>query len=98
MTTTPRGTNKPRTTDTSRTTTPPPPRTLKEAHDVAYKLRPKLDASLQDWLVFRQKLSALYLKIADIDRYHHHEALYWAEREEKEAQEISVRISAEKPQ
>ena len=98
MTTTPRGTNKPRTTDTSKTTTPAHPKTLKEAHDVAYKMRPKLDASLQDWLMFRQKSSALYRKIADIDRYHHHEALYWAEREEEEAQEIIARISAEKPQ
>ncbi|HEY2765281.1 MAG TPA: AMED_5909 family protein [Pseudonocardiaceae bacterium] len=39
---------------------------------------------------------ALYLEIAEIDRGHHHEALHWAEREQKSADEIAARIKAER--
>ncbi|MGH3929913.1 MAG: AMED_5909 family protein [Pseudonocardiaceae bacterium] len=40
----------------------------------------------------------MYREIAEIDRGHHHEALYWAEREQKNADEIAAQINAEKAQ
>jgi hypothetical protein len=37
----------------------------------------------------------LYKAIADVDRGHHHEALYWAGYEERQAGEISAELQAE---
>ncbi|HEU0089241.1 MAG TPA: AMED_5909 family protein [Pseudonocardiaceae bacterium] len=74
------------------------PRTLKEAHELLMRLRPREDASLEAWLRYRQRSAALYAEIADIDRFHHHEARYWAELEQETAKKIAAQISAEKSQ
>jgi len=37
----------------------------------------------------------LYTELAEIDRGHHHECLYWAEREQEKAKQISAQIHAE---
>ncbi|MGH9194369.1 MAG: AMED_5909 family protein [Acidimicrobiia bacterium] len=40
----------------------------------------------------------LYREIAEIDRGHHHEALYWADREQEKVNEITEQIHARKSQ
>ncbi len=62
------------------------------------RIRPKRDASPGQWRVFYERSVALYLEIAEIDRGHHHEALYWAEREQLKANEIVVPARVEEPQ
>lgn len=69
---------------------------LMQAHDALVRIRPKGDASLAAWKVYYERSVALYREIAEIDRGHHHEALYWAEREQKSADEIAARIKAER--
>ncbi|HEU0086584.1 MAG TPA: AMED_5909 family protein [Pseudonocardiaceae bacterium] len=73
-------------------------RTLKAAHEAVHRLRPKLDAPLSEWLAFRQTSAALYTQVADVDRFHHHEALYWAQREQETANNIAAQIRAAKSQ
>ncbi|MGH3943357.1 MAG: AMED_5909 family protein [Pseudonocardiaceae bacterium] len=70
------------------------PRTLMQAHDALVRLRPKGKASLAEWKSYYERSAALYREIAEIDRGHHHEALYWADREQRKVTEITTRISA----
>jgi hypothetical protein len=49
------------------------------------------------WLVHHQRSAALYAEIAEIDRGHHHEALFMAERERQRAKEIKTEMSAQQP-
>ncbi len=65
-----------------------------QAHTALVGVRPKQDASLGAWKAYYERSVALYREIAEIDRGHHHEALYWAEREQKSADEIAARIKA----
>ena len=65
------------------------PQTLTEAHEALSKVRPGRAASLDTWRAFRQLAARLYTEMADIDRYHHHEALYWASYERTQADEIT---------
>jgi hypothetical protein len=58
------------------------------------RIRPKGEATLTTWKTYYERSAALYRQIAEIDRGHHHEALYWAEREQKKATEIAEQISA----
>jgi hypothetical protein len=60
------------------------------------RIRPKSNASPTAWKAYYERSVALYREIAEIDRGHHHEALYWADREQKSADEVAARISAEK--
>lgn len=69
-----------------------------QAHTALVRIRPKANASLRAWKAYYEQSVALYREIAEIDRGHHHEALYWAEREQKSADEIAARISAERSQ
>ncbi|WP_167384895.1 AMED_5909 family protein [Amycolatopsis tolypomycina] len=71
------------------------PRTLREAHEVVMDRRPPNDANSSVWLAFRLGNARLYKAIADVDRGHHHEALYWAGYEERKAGEISAELQAE---
>jgi hypothetical protein len=57
------------------------PKTLMELHDALVLIRPDQDAPLEQWQAYYHRSAALYTEIAEIDRGHHHEALYWAERE-----------------
>jgi hypothetical protein len=70
----------------SATTTP---QTLSEAHDHARRVRPKPDADLLTWQAFHLRKARLHAEIADIDRGHHHEALYWVGYEQRKAAEFA---------
>lgn len=74
---------------------PGPPRILMQAHEELVRIRPGRDASLAAWLAYYQKSAALYAELAEIDRGHHHECLYWAERERESAEEVAAQIRAE---
>lgn len=73
----------------------PEPKTLRDAHEVVLERRPPTGANLSVWLAFRLGNARLYKAIADIDRGHHHEALYWAGYEERKADEISAELQAD---
>lgn len=66
--------------------------TLKDAHDLIGRIRPGSSASPSEFLAFRRRATQIYLAVADIDRYHHHEAMYWVEHEREAAQELSAQI------
>ncbi len=72
------------------------PETLREAHEVVMDRRPANNANPSVWLAFRLGNARLYRVIADVDRGHHHEALYWAGYEERQAGEISAEFQAER--
>ncbi|MGH3781731.1 MAG: AMED_5909 family protein [Pseudonocardiaceae bacterium] len=74
-------------------TEPSPPQTLVEAHVALARVRPRLDSPLQEWLSYHQRSAALYAEIAEIDRGHHHEALYFGEQERDSEQKIKNRIA-----
>ena len=72
-----------------------PPKTLWQAHEALVRMRPKRDAPQTAWLAYYQRSAALYAELAEIDRGHHHECLYWAEREQEKANEIAAQIRKE---
>jgi hypothetical protein len=76
---------------------PDPPRTLAETHEVLASIRPNRNAPPLDWLTYYQRSAAWYAEVAEIDRGHHHEALFMAERERQSAKEIKDRISLQRP-
>jgi hypothetical protein len=80
-----------------KTTKPGPPRTFMQAHEELVRIRPDQDASLAAWLAYHHKSAALYAELAEIDRGHHHECLYWAERERASAEELADRIRVQMP-
>jgi hypothetical protein len=64
--------------------------TLSEAHDVLSKLMPNPKAApavLKDYYL---RSAAVYARVAETDRSHHHEAMYWANREREKGEAISV--------
>jgi hypothetical protein len=61
------------------------PRTLMQTHEALVRIRPSRDAPLEQWQAYYHRSAVLYAEIAEIDRGHHHEALYWAEWELKKA-------------
>lgn len=63
-------------------------RTLMQAHEALTALMPPEDASPAVWRTFYQRSAELYARIAEIDRGHHHEALYWAGRERRKAEAL----------
>ena len=71
---------------------PGTPRTLMQAHAALVHIRPSRDAPLEQWCAYYQRSARLYLEIAEIDRGHHHEALYWAEREREKARKVAILI------
>jgi hypothetical protein len=71
---------------------PARPRSLDEAHHALASIRPRLQASPQEWLAYYRQSAALYAEIAEIDRAHHHEALSFAERERDSAQKIKDQV------
>ncbi|MFF4597106.1 AMED_5909 family protein [Amycolatopsis sp. NPDC001319] len=79
-------------------TTKTDPKTLRAAHDAVTGRRPDRNANLLAWLAFHQSNARMYRDVADIDRWHHHEALYWADYENRKAGEVSARLQAEKSQ
>ena len=76
---------------------PDPPRTLAETHEVLAGIRPNRNAPPSDWLTYYQRSAAWYAEVAEIDRGHHHEALFMAEREHQRAKEIKTEMSSQQP-
>ncbi|MGH3512642.1 MAG: AMED_5909 family protein [Pseudonocardiaceae bacterium] len=72
---------------------PDPPRTLAEAQEAVAAIRPARTAPLSEWLAFHQRSAAVYAEVAEIDRGHHHEALFMAERERQLAKEIKTEMA-----
>jgi len=50
--------------------------------------RPKRDAPREVWVAYYRRSAALYEEIAEVDRGHHHEALYWARWERRRAEQL----------
>ena len=67
--------------------------TLSEAHDVLSKLMPNPKAKPQVLKDYYLRSADVYARIAEIDRSHHHEALYWANREREKGEAIKLRKS-----
>lgn len=64
------------------------PTRLMDAHEVLSQERPAENAGAERWLAYYRRSAAMYAQVAEIDRGHHHEALYWSAREERKAREI----------
>ncbi|WP_344871669.1 AMED_5909 family protein [Allokutzneria multivorans] len=63
--------------------------TLREAHEVLRRLRPVPGAQQPElWREFYRRSEQVYAHVADIDRRHHHEALYWVSHERQKAAEF----------
>ncbi|MGH3873512.1 MAG: AMED_5909 family protein [Pseudonocardiaceae bacterium] len=71
------------------------PRSLAEVPLALARIRPRLAAPHQEWLAYYQRSAAWYTEIAEIDRGHHHEALFFAGEERKHATEIAAQIEAD---
>src|SRR5436305_14244302 len=71
---------------------PQQPRTLMQMHDALVRIRPNRDAPLEQWRAYYHRSAGLYAEMAEIDRGHHHEALYWAEREVEKAMLVTAAI------
>ena len=69
------------------------PKTLQQAHDFLMRTMPRRHEPPQVWLEFRRNAAKIYFEIAEIDRFHHHEALYWANWEEAKAAECAALIA-----
>jgi hypothetical protein len=74
------------------------PQTLVEAHEALARIRPSRQAPLAQWLAYCQRSAALYAEVAEIDRGHHHESLYWADHERDRAKEIKAQIAMSEDQ
>ncbi|MFD9703978.1 AMED_5909 family protein [Lentzea sp. NPDC059081] len=61
---------------------------LSEAHDLLPRLMPRNGADPAELRKFHEKSAAVYQRVAELDRGHHHEALYWADREARLAREV----------
>ena len=70
------------------------PRTLAEAHHAVASIRPLREAPLTEWLAYHQQSAAVYAEVAEIDRGHHHEALFMAEQARQSSKEIKAQISS----
>jgi hypothetical protein len=63
-----------------------------QAHEVLVRIRPVQGASLPVWLEYYQRSAALYVEIAEVDPGHDGEAMYWAQREGRRAEELAARL------
>jgi uncharacterized protein (DUF305 family) len=70
---------------------------LTEVHEALVRIRPARQAPLEQWLAYYQQSADLYAEIAEIDRAHHHEALYMAEHERERAKEIEAQPATQQP-
>lgn len=65
--------------------------TLGEAHDVLSKLMPDPKSKPEVLRGYYLRSAAVYARVAEIDRGHHHEAIYWANRERQKGEAIMAR-------
>jgi hypothetical protein len=63
-----------------------------QAHEVLSSERPGEAAKPETWLAYYRRSAQVYATVAEIDRGHHHEALYWSSREERKARELEYRL------
>jgi hypothetical protein len=68
---------------------PTPVVTLQGAHERVHREWPGNGASVSDLLAYHRRAAALYADVAEIDRDHHHEALYWAQQERETVQSMT---------
>ncbi len=73
---------------------PEPPRTLVDAQVALALIRPRRGVPLGEWLAYYQRSAGWYAEVAEVDRGHHHEALYMAEQEREHAKEMAAQIQA----
>ncbi|ACU34880.1 AMED_5909 family protein [Actinosynnema mirum] len=64
---------------------------LRDAHELLTKVMPEPDAAPAVLRDFYLRSASVYSRIAEVDRHHHHEALYWADRERKKGEEITLK-------
>lgn len=57
-----------------------------QVHEALSALRPDQNATPAAWRDYYLRSAQAYARIAEIDRGHHHEALYWAGREQRKAE------------
>lgn len=65
---------------------------LMQAHEVLSAQRPSAEAGADAWLAYYRRSASVYAEVAEIDRGHHHEALYWSSREDRKAREIESQL------
>jgi len=65
-------------------------RTLKDAHEVLGRLVPAPNAAASVFREFYLRSAKVYERVAEVDRHHHHEALYWVTRERALAETIEA--------
>ena len=73
------------------------PCTLADAHHAVARIRPRQKAPLMEWLAYHQRSAAWYAEVAEIDRAHHHEALFMAEQQRQQGKEIKAQIPLQEP-
>ena len=95
--TTPEGAKKLTARTTEDTSELVEPRTLADAHHAVARIRPRQKAPLTEWLAYHQRSAAWYAEVAEIDRAHHHEALFMAEQQRQQAKEIKAQIPSQEP-
>jgi hypothetical protein len=71
---------------------PNPPRTLAQASEVLWSLRPGGQAPLREWVAYYQRLAVIYDGIAETDQDHRREARYLAGHAHERARELETRI------
>jgi hypothetical protein len=62
--------------------------TLHQVHEALSRLRPAPGAEETVWRDYYLRSAAVYGRIAEVDRGHHHEAMYWSMRERLKAEMI----------
>ncbi|PWW62135.1 AMED_5909 family protein [Actinokineospora spheciospongiae] len=67
-------------------------RTLQQAHAYLGPRRPVESAPALERVAFFRESARIYAAVAEIDRFHHHEALYWATREREHAQAAQAQL------
>ncbi len=65
---------------------------LMQAHALLSEQRPAPEARPAEWVAYYRRSAAVYAEVAEIDRGHHHEALYWSSREDRKAREIEAQL------
>jgi hypothetical protein len=68
--------------------------TLNDAHTALVKVMPAPDGPREEWRDYYLRSAEVYGRVAEIDRGHHHEALYWAKREREKGEEIARALSS----
>ncbi|MEU5695177.1 AMED_5909 family protein [Actinosynnema sp. NPDC020468] len=69
--------------------------TLMQAHELLSRLMPAPDSEPGVLRAFYLRSAKVYLRVAEVDRGHHHEALYWAVREREKGEEIGDALPSE---